>query len=192
MEAAVQSSRKKARNWWKFAFFVSLVLLELARETIVVTNAKSVKFGGFASVFVTSDYAAAHGRWERIGQGSSLAPAVTSIQCSARTKECIEAYSRSIEGFVFPPQISTFPARFTADGVTYENDDPECARYSVRIDAKMRKVFALRERKGQPSNPICAGLDKRLEMQLVDPSGLSSNPLENHFAPLLKIIAALA
>src|SRR3546814_16654116 len=37
------------------------------------------------------------------------------------------------------------------DAVTYENDNPDCARYHVRIDLGLKQVFAVRERKDRRS-----------------------------------------
>jgi hypothetical protein len=55
------------------------------------------------------------------------------------------------ELYVYAPQLDWFDATFAADAVTYENNVPECARYSVRIDLKLSKAFAVRERKTAPS-----------------------------------------
>jgi hypothetical protein len=68
------------------------------------------------------------------------------------------------EQYVYTPEIDWFDAQFSGDAVSYENDRPDCARYSVRLDLKMQKVFAVRDRKENLSNANCANLEPRIEM----------------------------
>lgn len=95
------------------------------------------------------------------------------------------------EQYVYAPEIDWFDARFSPDAVSYENDRPDCARYSVRLDLKMQKVFAVRDRKENPSNPNCANLERRIEMQLGDGFESSRSQLGGHFVPIIGAIAAL-
>src|SRR3546814_17362347 len=71
-----------------------------------------------------------------------------------------------MNGYAGTPHLDEFDAKFSEDAVTYENDNPDCARYHVRIDLGLKKVFAVRERKDRPANPGCAALEKRVAMAI--------------------------
>lgn len=45
------------------------------------------------------------------------------------------------------PTVVRFDARCSLEAVSYENGNPDCARYSVRIDLRLKKVIAVRDRK---------------------------------------------
>ena len=93
--------------------------------------------------------------------------------------------------YVFAPQVERFEAKFAPDAVTYENDIPACAKYAVRIDLQLKKVFAVRDRKEAVTNPMCANLEDRIELQLGDGYSASDDPLADHFVPLLSGITAI-
>lgn len=92
--------------------------------------------------------------------------------------------------FIYAPTIDRFDASFESDAVTYENDIPDCATYSVRIDFKLNKVMAVRVRKDNPKNPNCANLEARVETQLGD--GYESiDPAKGHFVPIFSLFRTL-
>lgn len=181
------------RNWngWKIAFFVMLLLFEFAREWAVLADAGGAVPNGTARVFSYGSFTTAQGRWARIDGGGKLMPAVVTIDCQQELERCIEASTTINDEYVYSPEIDWFEAKFSDDAVTYENDVPDCARYSVRIDLKLKKTFAVRERKSNPANPNCAKLEPRIEMQLGDPYEPDADPTKGHFVPLVSILRAV-
>ena len=122
----------------------------------------------------------------------TLVPTVVTIECERVTGSNLEASANRTDRYVYAPELDKFDASFAADSVTYGNNVPDCARYSVRIDLKMEKVFAVRERKSNLGNPRCSSLEPRVEMQLSDGYDLGNDPLEGPFVPILRILASLA
>ena len=181
-------SAKRQRNWWKVAFFVALFAFELAREFAVLASAEVAEPNATLQVFGGEGFATARGRWTRSDGGDPLVRATVNIECYRDRGECIEASTMMRGIYVYAPEIDRFAASFTDGAVTYENDIPDCAKYSVRIDLRMERVFAVRERKENPTNPNCAQLERRIDMQLSD-SYQSSDPLEGHFVPLFYVIS---
>jgi hypothetical protein len=120
----------------------------------------------------TNGFVQATGSWKRIDKDEALTPTTVTIQCSAERKQCIEAYVHLNDLLVSAPDVSTFDATFTPQAVSYENNNAVCAGYSVRIDLKMEKVFALRARKMPGDKRLngfdCERLEPRVEMQLAD------------------------
>lgn len=184
-------SPKPHRNWWKAAFFVVLLAFELTREIAVLGAAEGARPNTNAHLFSYGGYVRAQGSWKRIDGGGALVPGTATIECQRETGRCLEASVRVSEQYVYAPEIDWFDARFSQDAVSYENDQPDCARYSVRLDLKMQKVFAVRDRKENPSNPNCANLERRIEMQLGDGFEPSRTTLDGHFVPIFRAIAAL-
>ena len=186
MEAA-----KSPRNWWKVAFFVMLIAFEFAREIAVLSSADGARPNSMAHFFHMQDYTKAQGTWKRIDGGGSLVPSTVTIECREYSGQCIEASVMMNDHYVYAPEIDWFDAKFSGDAISYENDAPDCARYSVRLDLKMEKVFAIRDRKGNPTNPVCTKLERRIEMQLGDGFEPTKNAREGHFVPLISGVAAL-
>lgn len=182
---------KRGRNWWKIAFFVLLFMFELARELLVVSSGPQARPVSRARVFAMQGYVVAEGTWKRIDGGGKLVPGTVTIECREERGECVEANTAIHDNSVFSPDLSLFKARFTAEAVTYENDFPDCARYTVRIDLKLEKTFATRERKENPGNENCAKLEPRIEMQLADGYEYE-DPTEGHFLPLFTVIKIVA
>lgn len=183
---------KPRRNWWKAAFFVVLIAFELTRELAVLAGAEGARPNTHAHLFSYGGYVSAQGSWKRIDGGGALVPGTVTIECQRETGRCLEASVMVSEQYVYAPEIDWFDARFSPDAVSYENDLPDCARYSVRLDLKMQKVFAVRDRKENPSNPNCANLERRIEMQLGDGFESSRTALDGHFVPIIGAIAYLA
>ena len=186
------TARPAARsNGWKIAFFVTLVLFEIAREWAVIASSQAAQPNASAHVFSYEGYTVAQGRWKRIDGGSPIVPSTVTIDCRRELGKCVEATTTMSELYVYAPQLDWFDATFAADAVTYENNVPECARYSVRIDLKLSKAFAVRERKTAPSNPECAKLEPRVEMQMADGYDSGKNPADGHFALIFAAIRAV-
>lgn len=191
-EGTARPSWWRRRNWWKIGFFVMLVVFEFTREIAVISSDPPAKVATNAYVGSTSGYTRATGRWTRVDGGSQLMPGATLIQCDEQKGQCVETTSTLFNGYVTPPEVTTFDAKFSPEAVNYENDLPECARYSVRIDLKLKKVFALRERVKNPKNPNCASLERRIEMTLGDGFVRGENPLGDHFVPILRGLVGIA
>lgn len=189
---ATDPPAKSRRNWWKVAFFVSLFALELAREIAVLAVAAGASPNASAIVFSLGGYVKAQGSWKRIDGGGPLMPTTVTIECRRETGKCVEASTSIHDEYVYAPELDWFDATFSQDAVSYVNDFPVCARYSVRLDLKMQKVFAVRERKKNPTNPNCTNLEQRIEMQLADGHESKRNTSEGHFVPIFSAIAALA
>lgn len=191
--ATTPGTRIKARrNWWKVAFFALLFVFELTREIAVISAAGVAQPNSQATMFQWEGFVRAEGSWKRIDGGGKLVPGTVTIECRPERKECTEASVRVMDDYVFAPELDHFAATFTADAVTYVNDVPDCAKYSVRLDLALKKVFAVRERKEAPANPNCALLEKgRIEMQLGDGYDSDTDPLQGHFVPLLRLLGAI-
>jgi hypothetical protein len=181
----------RRRNWWKIGFFILLLFFEVAREWAVIASSQTAQPNASAHVVSYEGYTVAQGRWKRIDGGSPIVPTTVTIDCRRELRKCVEATTTMSELYVYAPQLDWFNATFGADAVTYENDVPECARYSVRIDLKLKKAFAVRERKTAPSNPECAKLEPRVEMQMADGYDSGKNPAAGHIVPIFAAIRAL-
>lgn len=181
----------KRLNWWKIGFFVALVAFEAAREAAVISIANDATPNGSASVFRHDGYVAASGTWKRIDGGSKLSPVVVALDCREETGNCIEATTGMSERYVYPPDITVHGATFTADAVTFVNEVPDCARYTVRIDTEMKKAFAVRQRKENPTNLRCKDIEDRIEMQLADGFEFDPAKYDDHFLPLVRVVKAL-
>lgn len=179
---------KAKRNWWKYAFFVLLIAFEITREILVVSASDGAKFGGASRFFHTEGFATASGMWKRIDGGGKLVPALTTIECDRTLQRCTEISVNVIDGHVMTPLADHFEATFNDDGIAYENDRPDCAKYSVRLDYRMRAVFAVRERIENPSNERCQILEERIEMRLDDATQDQSNIMDGHFLPIFQLI----
>ena len=178
---------KTGRNWWKIGFFVMLFLFEGAREWAVAVSAEPAKISTSLHVGRVDTFVSATGRWKRLDDGSKLIPGAVRIDCWEREARCYEAGYNVNNGYVGTPSIDVYDATFSDEAVTYENDVPDCARYRVRIDLKLKQVFASRDRKENPGNPSCRALEKRVQMTLGD--GFEyEDPFEEHFLPLLWIV----
>lgn len=181
----------KRTNWWKVAFFVLLIVFEF-RELLVVQMNERPLAGGIASVYSAQGLTVARGTWKRLDNGSEMVPASVTIQCWEERGQCHEATANMFDGkSLMPPEIDTFDAKFGPDAVTYENDDPICAKYSVRIDLKLEKVIAVRDRKADAKGEMCANLEPHIEMMLVSATDIKFDPLKGHFLPLFQILKLL-
>ena len=179
-------------NWWKIGFFVALIAFEIAREFAVLSFAEGASPSVLADVAHFGDYTTARGRWRRIDGGDRLSPTTVTIECRQDIGKCIEASTWVNDKFVGAPELDWFDADFKAEAISYENDLPKCAKYSVRIDLKLDKVFAVRERKEEAKDAACAKLERRIEMQLGDGFDAEDNSINDHFVPVFQIIAAVA
>lgn len=184
-----RKSEVKRRNWWKVAFFVLLILFEFTREIAVLNIAEKATPNAFKDVSAFGDYVTATGTWLRSDGGSPIVPGTVKIECRRNTGECIEVTTSANEKWFFAPVIDTFPATFTETTVSYVNDNPNCARYAVSIDTKTERVIATRDRKDNPKNEFCKGLEKRIAMELGNSwDRPAEDPAKNHFVPLLQLV----
>lgn len=181
----------KPRNWWKYGCVAALLAFELTREIAVLAGSAPAQPNGFRRVFHANGYVTARGRWWRVNGNSELVPGLVTIECTALSGECIEASTTIFDNrSVMPPEIERFQAKWDATSVSYVNDNPDCARYSVRIDWVEQRATSTRMRKKNPNNLDCAGLEPKLEMELGDgfKAGQSNNELDKHFVPLVRVI----
>lgn len=190
MATVAETPKWRRLNWWKFGFFVALFAFEVAREIAVLASAARPMLMGHASVFTFGGWTAAEGRWRRIDGGEKLMPVLVRIECDKDRGDCIEVTVNVDENTVWSPDIGTFKAQFGPDAITYENKSPRCVDYTVRIDLKLQKVLAVRERKANVSD--CPKMEQRIEMQLADAWDLSENNLEGHFVPILSALRWVA
>lgn len=182
----------RRRNWWKIGFFVMLALFEIAREVAVIASDPPPNIATTAMVTSVMGSTSAKGRWKRLDGGTKLLPGATAIECQQDSGQCVEANISLYNGYWNEPDITTYDARFTSDAISYENDDPLCARYSVRVDLKLEKVFAVRERKPiAAQRPECKTLEPRIEMTLGNGVVEDESGLGGHFVPLLSAVVWL-
>lgn len=189
---ATDTQVSNRRNWWKVAFFVLLIVAELLREIIVLGNEPSAFPNTAAMVINANGFVTAEGTWARTDGGGRLVPSAVRIECWQQDGSCAEFTTTIIDDSVFAPTVDRFEATFSDDAVTYENDRPDCARYAVRIDLQIERVFAVREKVENPTNPNCTLLEPRIESTLVDGLDTRADALDgDHFVPLVRLIAAL-
>lgn len=191
MDEAARPKRK--RNWWKYGCIAALVLFEGAREVAVLNAAEPVHISAIKSIFNINGYVTARGRWWRTDGNGTLVPGVVAIDCNPETRECIEASAAVFNDSLMAPEIDRFPARWDETAVSYVNDLPDCARYSVRIDWKEERAIATRVRKDNPKNENCKMLEPKLEMELGDGFRVDEgkDEMDKHFVPLLKGLVGL-
>lgn len=182
---------KPRRNWWKLGFFVLLFAFELVREWAVLAEAQAARPSMMAMVYGNETFARAQGQWQRIDGGGDLVPTAVTIRCDKAQGTCIEAMTSMNERYVHAPDVTIFDAKFAPEGITYENDFPTCAHYTVRIDLKLKKAFHVRTKKTNVKEPQCANLERRIESQLTDGHDLKENSMEGHFVPLFQLIRLL-
>ncbi len=186
-EAAPREIRDKARrNWWKIAFYVMLLLFEITREWAVAATYEPPKIGVLAYVGGVGSYVNATGRLRRIDVGAPLSAGAVRISCDKQEGRCQEIMYGISHGYVGAPDSTSYTAKFSDDAVSYENDEPICIRYAVRIDLRLNKVFAVRERKGT-TNALCKGVEPRLEMTLADGSE-PYRPEYDHLLPIVSLV----
>jgi hypothetical protein len=187
-ESVPTGNEKKSRNWWKIGFFVALFAFEVTREVAVLEATAEIQPNTRFYLYDGGQLVSAEGSWKRIDGGGKLIGSSVKIECWSEKGICLEAYANAREGFVYAPNIDWFDAKFTPEAVTYENSVPACANYSVRIDLKLKKVFAVRDKKPDAKDDLCAPLEKRIEMQLADGYEPTTEPLKGHFVPVLSLI----
>lgn len=175
-------------NWWKIAFFVLLVVFEITREVAVLASDQRAEPSAIKTIYSNDGYVTARGRWIRSDGGSPIMAGVVSIECRRETGQCLEASVTSNKQYYSPPELDWFDAKFTIDGVSYVNDNPECARYAVRIDTAQKRVFATRDRKSSPTNSRCQKMEERVAMELGDGYVRDPDPFKGHFVPLLSLL----
>lgn len=178
-------------NWWKIAFFVALLAFEVARELLVISHGPHAHPTMNSVIFGNERFASASGTWRRTDGGGDLVPASVKIDCFADQGRCVEASAMILDDSVLAPEMDWFDASFSDGLVTYANNMPDCASYIVRIDTKLEKVTALRERKDNPKNPNCSKLERRIGMELVEGGPREKDPLEGHFVPVFQLLAAI-
>lgn len=184
----------KRTNWWKFAFFTLLLIFEVTRELYVLELNSQARPNGWLQVSDYGDRIVAEGSWKRTdNEDDPLLPQTVSIQCMRERQECWEISTLMNQRYVYSPGISLFPATFESDGVTYENADPRCATYTVRIDTRLEKVIAVRQRKESPVAAGCEKLEQRIEMTLVGGAQQQAfkDPFKDHFLPVLQILVGI-
>lgn len=181
------------RNWWKIGFFVMLFAFEFVREIAVLNINNPPTIIANATVGQLGPYISARGRWTRLDKDEDLVPSSVSIECNEASKECTEASVMVLDGGVGTPNVSRFPAKFEQDSVSYQNDTPACVTYSTRIDLKLKKAFSVRDHKKDAQNDeLCKGTEERIEMVLGDGWKTKKDPLDDHFVPFMRVLAAVA
>lgn len=186
---AANVSPRPGRNWWKVGFILALLAFEVAREAAVLASAEKATPLVTAQVYTWGDNVTAQGTWTRIDGGDSLVPGTVKIECWRDSRRCLEASVMINKRRVFAPDLDWFDATFSPDSVTYQNDNPKCVKYSVRIDLQLKKAFAVRQRKDSV-DPDCAYLENRIEMQITSGEAWT-DPLRGHFVPLLQLLGAV-
>lgn len=187
-----QGAETNRFNWWKWAFFATLLAFEIARELAVLAADQSASITALKNITHINGYVSASGRWWRVDGHGALVPGTVTIECRPETAECVEASVMVMNG-VMPPTMDVFKAKWHETSVSYVNENPDCARYSVRIDWKEDRATATRVRKENPANPNCKMLEPKLDMELGDGYNSNENTDESakHFVPIIQAMTAL-
>lgn len=188
----VKAVTPRGQRWWKIGFFVLLFVFELTREVAVMWANQTPQMSVNKLVKQYGQFVMAQGRWIRSDGGGRLIPLMAVISCDRETGKCEETTVTTNDNYVNTPDTSRYEATFTPDLVTYVNDDPDCVRYTTRLDLKMETASQVRERKPS-TNPNCAIKEKRMEMRLDDGFQREDSKLalEGHFLPIIKTLTAL-
>jgi hypothetical protein len=189
----VRPSWWRRRKWWKIGFFIMVVLFEISREMAVINadTETDPKIAVAPTVWQNGPVIRAEGRWMRLDEGSRMIPSATVIDCDANREECVEATADMSGGYLGAPTLDRFVATFSPDAVSYENANPICSHYHVRIDLKLKKVFAVRDLIEGAKSPLCHDRERRVEMTLGDGYQPSDNPFGDHWVPMLRSIRAM-
>jgi hypothetical protein len=181
---------KSRRNFWKYAFFIALLAFEIAREIAVLAASAPIKSNTSGFFFHQDGFIQAEGIWKRIDGGQPLIDTVVTIKCYVDIERCFEVSTILQFGYISPPHIDRFFANFSPENVSYENNEPACVRYIVKLDLTLNKAFAIRERKESVTSVNCEKLERRIEMQLGDSFTATFNPLTGHFVPIFRVLFA--
>lgn len=188
---------KRRFNWWMLAFFVALLAFEFTRELWVVSAHEPMVGDNFMlHGGAKQGYVSASGQWIRSDGGSRILPGTVKIECfNSAEPMCIEASATYFDGSRSAPIfIELFTTtEFTDSAVTYENDNPGCAKYTVRLDLVQKRVTATRVKKATPELPDCDKLEERVAMELG--SGfdhMSDGWMDNHFLPIFNANRAIS
>ena len=181
-------------NWWKPAFFVTLIAFELAREVAVLNAMGPPVAIGVENIYrdESGGYIRADGLWQRTDGGGRLVTMPTTILCDRTLElECTVASSMLSNGYVHIPRLDRIDANFTDTGVEWFEDHPLCYTNFVRIDAKNKLVTATRKSKNS-NDPLCKGTEELIQSKLGG-YDLAAEKAERdrHFLPVLRLVAAL-
>jgi hypothetical protein len=189
-ESPTETPTRHRRNWWKVGFFVMLLAFETAREISVVESDQKAIPNVTKSIYGNLELITAQGRWMRSDGGSPIINSAVTIYCRSDWNQCFEANVLTYGQYFFAPEIDWFDAEFTADGVTYFNDQPKCVTYAVRIDLKQSRAFATRVAKtdGQ-KNQLCPEREPRAEMELGGGYTPDADPFKDHFVPIIRLLS---
>lgn len=187
------------RNWWKIGFFISLFMLEVAREIIVIVNAAEAEPYVRKDLFQYDGVANVSGVWKRTDGGDPLTKSATTIQCYQDRGECYEA-AYGFSGLnTYEPSLNIFPATFTAEAITFDDASSICMTYSTRIDLKSEKVTRIRIKKPLTGKEVgmtpelmevCDGSEARIEMELSEYKTRVRyrDPSKDHFLPVYSLV----
>ncbi len=178
-------------NWWKWGCILSLLAFEGAREIIVMQD-KRARFHQTSQILTLEGYTEASGQWLRTDGGEALVPQLVRFQCDESRKECIGAATMDLSGTVMHPEIDRFHATFSDGIISFTDDAPVCVVTKYRIDTRLEKAFAVREKRKNPDKPLlgsCDTLEERMEMTLGSSRDLPQKlPTEGHFVPIASVL----
>lgn len=179
----------RSRNWWKVGFFVALLAFELAREIAVMEVYSPAQVNASYTFTNVDGWVHASGTWERIDSKEKLVPSVVTIQCDPSTSKCLEVTTPIYERMVMPPELGWFPAKWTADSITYENR-LTCVRYKVSIDLKRRTILSERHKEAGATDPNCSIVIEPLIISKLSDSELTGTAelYDEHFFPVMWLI----
>lgn len=184
---------KQNPNWWKYAFVVTVLLLEIARELLVVAWAEKPQLLVRKSIWEGANLIVAEGRWRRTDGDGALVPNMAAIECDRKKGMCQIVDVTLFDDSVMPPETSLYPADFSANGVTYSYKT-NCVVYDVAIDTRAGHATQIRRKlKTNEQTPLstCDILDDRIEMALTDGwnSDLGDNNFPDGFFPILRLVS---
>jgi hypothetical protein len=193
-EIQAPNAAKRKINWWKVAFFVTLLVFEGAREIAVINIGAppNIAIGtAFSQRSPDGSLVSADGRWARTDGGEPLIPAAVSIECWRERGTCVMATTEAYDGYIHLPEIDQRDATFTGTGAEFTDDWPVCNKLFVRIDGVHNLTTAVRSRK-ETKDPQCKGSEPEIQLRL---SGFDPEEhkrwTDKHFVPLLSVMGAV-
>lgn len=191
---------KGTHNWWMIGFFIVLFVAEFERELLVIASNDAEPLVS-KSIYSFGDLAVAEGQWVRADGGDTLTPNAVHFQCRRSEGACYAASYRTHEDRVYRPELDRFDAEFGTDSITMASRG-DCVTTVTRIDLATQEAVQTRIksdgwRESFANTPellkSCQALEDRIVSRLSgwDDPALKRDPLEGHFVPLLKAVAAL-
>jgi len=185
------------RSWPIYLAILGLILgllaFEVMRELYVLeANEPRYLISPPFSLYRYGDEVHAEGIWKRSDGGSEMVEGSVVIRCVRAWNACIEVNNNYSAQFNVLNSFLDIQrnAVFSADAVEFSNN-AECAIYRIRLDLKQERVTATREKLSGALPEVCAALESRVAMEMVDGhhnARTNADWTRDHFLPICRLV----